>query len=269
VLTDLRGKTALITGAGSGIGRAMALRFAQDGAYVIVVDRDHDSAFGTRALLGEHASCEIVDVADPEDVEALAERAWRTHGSIDLLCNNAGILGPRSDLVWEIPDPAWRAVLDVNVLGSLNLIRSFVPRMIRQATPAHIVNTASMLGLTRSPVVAPYTASKHALVAITETLALQLRAENTQVGVSMLCPGPVATNLSKVAATSAVMTGQDAKASGLARQTLGYDPTPLDPAKLADTVLDAIHSDRFYVFPNAGSRERIASYSAELLAAFD
>jgi 1-deoxy-11beta-hydroxypentalenate dehydrogenase len=255
--------TALVTGGGSGIGRALAQRFARAGARVIVVDRNADDAAATSELLGAAGSWHQADVSRPDEVEHLAATVWDNYGGVDLLCNNAGVLGPHGDPLWEIPAEEWSAVLAVNVLGCVHAIQSFVPRMIRRGTSAHIVNTASMAGLTRSPIVPPYAASKHALVAITETLSTQLQARHPSIGVSLLCPGPVTTAL----VDHADRPGEARTQPDLAREAIGAHVSHLDPAVVAEAVVDAVLSGRFYVFTNPGSRERLDAYYVALLEA--
>lgn len=191
--TDLSGRTAVVTGAGSGIGRSLALLLAARGASLHLADLRGPAAEAVAELVraeGGTAHAHTVDVADPAAVEALADAAF-AGGPVDLLFNNAGI-GLAGDVVdTELAD--WKRLLDVNLMGVVHGLRSFLPRLTAQASPVHVVNTASMAGLVAVPGLAAYSATKHAVVGLTEALALELR--HTNVRVSALCPGVIATDI--------------------------------------------------------------------------
>src|SRR5829696_4393189 len=161
-MRELTGKVAVVTGAGSGIGRALASRLAAEGMRVVVADLGAGALTGTeRMLRGEGATVLAVptDVASEAEVEGLAERAYAAFGAVHVLCNNAGVVG-RFGAVWEQSDADWQLVLGVNLFGPLHGIRAFVPRMLRQGEPAHIVNTVSEAGFTSRPYTSVYNASK-------------------------------------------------------------------------------------------------------------
>jgi NAD(P)-dependent dehydrogenase (short-subunit alcohol dehydrogenase family) len=189
---SLRGKTAVVTGAASGIGRALALRLAREGMRLVLADVD-------RRRLKEVASALPGSLAVPTDVsrssqvEALAAKAYSRFGAVHLLCNNAGVAGYGT--LWEIPLARWRRVVAVNLWGAIHGCLAFVPRMIAQGGAAHVVNTASMAGLVTPPQAGPYSATKHAVVALSEALVQDLALKGAPIGVSVLCPGWVATRL--------------------------------------------------------------------------
>jgi len=182
---SLRGKTAVVTGAASGIGRALAHRLAREGMRLVLADVDRRAlAQLSRELPG--AMAVRTDVSRMADVEALADEAYARFGAVHLLCNNAGIAA--YGRVWEVPLARWRRVVAVNLWGVIHGCLAFLPRMIAQRGPAHVVNTASMAGLVTPPLGGPYSASKHAVVAVSEALAQDLAGQGSAVGVSVLCP---------------------------------------------------------------------------------
>ncbi len=191
------GKTAVITGAGSGIGAALATLAAAQGMNLVLADINRDDLDAVASTLGNIPMLvQQTDVADPVAVQALADASWDRFGSVELLCNNAGVVpGGRHRAVWEYAVEDWRWAFGVNVDGVVNGIRSFVPRMIAEGRPGHIVNTASVAGFVSGAGSAVYGASKHAVVRITEALYAGLADIGAGIGVTMLCPGLVATRI--------------------------------------------------------------------------
>lgn len=266
---DLSSKIAVVTGAGSGIGRGLAERLADAGAHVIAADVSEEGLRETAESIGpDRCTIRGTDVSDPASFGALADFVWSTFGRVDVLCNNAGVLGPQGDPLWDVPLEDWHRVLSVNFFGILNGIRAFVPRMVDAASPAHIVNTASMEGFVPGSIVPQYGVSKHAAVALTEILRLQLEARESPIHVAALCPGPVATSIvateqsrsDNADAGSQDDWGRKAHAASTVRR--------LTPHEVADDVLDALEHRRPYIFPNDGSRERIEERMERIWAAF-
>lgn len=188
------GQVAVVTGAASGIGRAMVGAFAARGLAVVLADVEQealDRAVGELSAGGATALGARVDVRTPDDLEALAAKVQAEFGRVDVLCNNAGVIVPRAP-VWEQSYADWRWIVDVNLHGVANGLRAFVPAMVA-AGRGHIVNTASMAGLTTIPGGGngAYSATKHAVVGLSETLRLELADAAPEVGVTVLCPGPV------------------------------------------------------------------------------
>ncbi|CAN5122389.1 SDR family NAD(P)-dependent oxidoreductase [soil metagenome] len=186
--------TAVITGAGSGIGRAIALQLSREGAVVHCVDRNLTNATAVAAECGTGVAHQV-DVTDVAAVQALADQIFAT-GPVDVLINNAGIAHSGKIIDSEVDD--WRRLLDVNVMGVVHGLHAFLPRMLAQKTPAHIVNTASGAGLFASPGIGPYCASKHAVVGLSSVLAAELHG--TSIEVTILCPGIVNTPIIQTAA---------------------------------------------------------------------
>lgn len=194
-ILKIRGGVAVITGAASGIGAALARHAASLGMRLALADWNEDDL----EKVARSLPCEVVamrtDVSSEKDVVALADRTYKEFGQVDLLFNNAGVLS--SGQCWEIDAETWEKSLSINVGGVVNGIRTFVPRLIDAYRPARIINTASVGGFFSAPLMSPYTASKFAVVSITETLAVELAAIGSNVAVSLLAPGAVKTNILK------------------------------------------------------------------------
>lgn len=198
-MKNLSDRVAVITGAASGMGAAMAWRFARSGMKIVVSDIDGDAAAATRDALvaaGHDAIAVRTDVASADDVGRLADAAYAHYGAVHLLCNNAGVVpGGRHRLVWEYPLEDWKWSLDVNLFGAVHGIRSFIPRMLAQNVEGHVVTTASVAGLVSGAGSVPYSAAKHAVVRVTEALYAGLRERGAPIGVTVLCPGLVNTRI--------------------------------------------------------------------------
>jgi len=198
-LTTLQGKTAVVTGAARGIGRALVEELLHRGASVCLADIDVDALETTTAQLaqrvppGQRLLAQPTDVARPESVAALAEVAWREFGTVDLLCANAGVTTAYGGAPDEMPLPDWHRQFDVNVFGVIHCLQAFLPRLRAQASSSHVLITASSAGLLPTANRAAYCASKHAVVGLGESLFLQLKG--TSIGVTLLCPGVTATRM--------------------------------------------------------------------------
>jgi len=249
---QLDGKTAVVTGAASGIGRALAARLTAEGMHVVAADVEKD------ALEGAAADTFVVDVSDGAQVDALAAYAYERYGTVDVLCNNAGVFS--GGLMWQrsIADFEW--TLGVNLWGILHAIRAFVPRMLATGTPAHIVNTSSMAGLCTNAFSGPYTTSKFAALAATECLAHDLAATGAPIKVSALVPGAVAT---RIAASSrnrpAGLPPGGGDDAAFVEQTL-EDFTReqgAQPDDVAALVVEAIRTDTFLVPTRPSYAEQI------------
>lgn len=193
---QIDGAVAVITGAGSGIGRSLALALARGGAaqvYACDIDTQRAEAVTAElAAMGTPATAITLDVADAGAVGGLAERVYEEHGRVDVLCNNAGVGHAGAAAECELED--WRRIVEINLMGVVHGVHHFVPRMIAQGGgPSHIINTASMAGLVPSANMAPYTMSKYGVVGMSECLALELREHG--IGVTALCPGIINTDI--------------------------------------------------------------------------
>jgi NAD(P)-dependent dehydrogenase (short-subunit alcohol dehydrogenase family) len=258
-MNEFSGKVAVVTGAASGIGLALATRFAQEGMKVVLADIEAAPLEAARSALAARGAAALAvrtDVSREEDVKRLADAAFEAFGNVHVLCNNAGVTGGfGADGIWNVAREDWEWVLGVNFSGVLYGIRQFVPRMLARAVAGHIVNTASVAGLVTSGTGAPYTVSKHAVVALTELLYKDLRARNAQLSASVLCPGWVDTKIIE----SARNRPQELNAGGAAQATpeqllrlaavRGFLKSGFRPEAIADLVLEAIRGDAFYVVP--------------------
>lgn len=252
-MDQLRGLTAVVTGGGSGIGRSLCVSCANEGMNVVVADveveRAKDLASELSGQVGIGALGVGCDVSSASSVDALADAAFAEFGAVNLLCNNAGV-GQTGRIV-DSPLEDWDWVFSVNVFGVVNGVRAFVPRMRAQDGPGHVLNTASLSGLFALKGIGVYTASKYAVMAISETLRLELgRAD---IGVSVLCPGPT---LSRI--------GETMRHVGLPADAPRPDMTAppddmaylglLDPDDVACAALDGIKANRLYIFSHAAGR---------------
>jgi len=263
-MTELRDRVAVVTGAGSGIGRALAERFATEGMRVVVADLDEARARETEALVqarGAQALAVQVDVQRAAAVEALAARALEAFGAVHVLCNNAGIAGFARPS-WEQPLEGWQDVLGVNLWGVIHGIRTFVPIMLRQGTEGHIVNTASMAGLMSLPLLSPYHATKFAVVSISESLHMELVMTGAPVRVSVLCPGFVRTNIGAAEQQSPRSEAEAAMLEAFRRLIA----EGLDPAVVAERVVEAIRAERFWVFSHPELVAAVQQRAAAIVA---
>ena len=260
-MQDLAGKTAVVTGAASGIGRAMARRWAREGMSVVLADVDEPAlaeAVAEVADVGPAAVGMRVDVTSATDQEALLALTIEQFGRAHLVCNNAGVAGPAGRAPHEMTVEDWRWVLDVDLWGVIHGTRTFVPHLLAHGD-GHIVNTASQSGLTSGSVIgAAYYAAKHAVVALSECQYHDLARRAPGVGVSVLCPGAVATN---------IMQGERHRPEHLQSQP-APEPTPeaeamtaamaeviesgRPPDEVADLVHDAVINDEFYIYTDPG-----------------
>jgi NAD(P)-dependent dehydrogenase (short-subunit alcohol dehydrogenase family) len=254
---DLSGKTAVITGAASGMGRAFAERFAAAGMNVVLADVEAprlDEAAAAVAAQGVDTLAVPTDVSDADAVDRLRDKAIERFGRVNLVCNNAGVAGGMApDGSIRIED--WKWVLGVNFWGVVHGHRSFLPHLLEHGD-GHIVNTASMAG--HFPGHSPYSASKWAVVAISEGLYQQLKMLGSQVGVSCLCPGWVATDIGtsernrpEWAAPNALEEPNDNMAM-IRDFVLDQLRSGMPPADVADLVHDAVVGGRFWIFTDMG-----------------
>jgi NAD(P)-dependent dehydrogenase (short-subunit alcohol dehydrogenase family) len=273
-MRELKGRTAFVTGGASGIGLALAQTFAQEGMNVMLADIEPgalDLAVRTLAEFGPQIRSVHSDVADADSVERAAQATEAAFGRVHVVCNNAGVaVGGGIDL---ISVESWRWVIDVNLMGVLHGIRSFLPRMRSHGEGGHIVNTASMAGLNAGLGFSPYAASKFAVVAMSEGLARQLRPHG--IGVSVLCPSFVRTRISESGRNRLARYGKAPALhpASLTGMTVGEIArrvqTGLDPARVAARVLSAIRENDLYVFTHPNMREEVDERFAAIQAAMD
>lgn len=272
MMEDLKGKTAVVTGGASGIGRAMAGRFAAEGMNLVLGDIE-ESALQTAQseLAAEGASVVTLrtDVSRAEDIEALADLAYDTYGAAHVLCNNAGVaLGGTA---WTATARDWEWLLGVNLWGVIHGIRAFVPRMIAQGDECHVVNTSSGAGLHTRAFLGVYGATKHAVVAISEAMYHELRFTGTKVGVSVLCPAVVNTRIGE-AGRNRPAGLQDAEEAANPAQMEAMEQAfraslaaGLAPDEVAHAVVSAIKENRFYILTHEETRTRVRTRFEDIL----
>ena len=251
---DISGKTAIVTGAASGIGLGIATALAEAGANVVMADIQKDAVeAAAHALSGTNKQVMAmrIDVTQEASVlNALAE-AERKFGKLHIACNNAGVPMHGTKLV-DVPVKDWEFVIGVNVWGIIHGIRHFVPAILKHGEEGHIVNTASVAGFQnrRGTNQGPYSMSKYAALSLSEALEHEL--EGTNIGVSVLCPGPIATNIARGARNRPEhMGGPQDSARNEEVLTERLVQTGLDPKKVGDRVVDAIRTKTFYAFVSA------------------
>lgn len=250
---EFDGKVAVITGAASGFGRAFAQKAAALGMKLVLADVDGDAlAACVTALCDEGAEAVGVatDVSQSAQVEALAQTALDTFGKVHLLFNNAGV--GTGGFLWENTENDWTWVLGVNVMGVAHGVRVFAPIMLRQKEPAHIVNTASVAGLLAPPAMGVYNVSKHAVVALTETLYHDLNIVGGEVGCSLLCPAFVPTGIAEShRARPEALRNMEAptRSQAVAQVQLqrAVKSGKLSAADVAELTFDAVRERRFYI----------------------
>lgn len=259
-MRDFSGKTAVVTGAASGIGRALSIAFGQRGAKVVLADVDGDALAAAKRdveAVGAQALDVVTDVTQEASVDALADAAWDRFGGVHVLCNNAGVLIRGSMMDADRKD--WEWILGVNLWGVIHGIRAFVPRMQASGEEGHVVNTASEAGHFAGDGYSVYNTSKFAVVGLTESLARDLK--NTKIGVSMLCPGQVETG---------IFTNTNRPAEF---QKNGAD-TPMDrrvaenvmePSDVAAKVITGIEDGALYVFSHEDEARLLISKRSERL----
>lgn len=242
-MKDFNGKTAVVTGAASGIGRALSVSFAQRGANVVMADVEAGSLEAARAELAAMGGDTLgvpTDVTKEEAVDALADAAWERFGGVNIVCNNAGVLIRGNMLDAERKD--WEWILGVNLWGVVNGVRAFVPRMIASGEEGYIVNTASEAGHFAGDGYGVYNTSKFAVVGLTESLARDLR--NTKIGVSMLCPGQVETGIF----TNTNRPSEFQKEGDDDPMDRRVAENVMEPADVAAKVLAGVEAGELYIF---------------------
>ena len=255
-MNTFQGKVAVVTGAASGIGRALAERCAKEGMKVVLADIEEQALLQTsRDLAAQGAQTLAVptDVSQAGEVEALSRKAFETYSAVHLLFNNVGVGAGKT--TWESTLADWEWVLGVNLWGVIHGIHFFVPRMLEQRAESHIVNTSSIGGLTSGPGLSVYMASKHAVVSLSETLYHELTLRGASIGVSLLCPGFVKTRIQdsqRNRPASLQNAPDETKPSHLeAGQQFLQQAIQggMSPRHVADTVFGAIGEERFYIYP--------------------
>lgn len=269
-MREFKDKVAVITGAASGIGRAMADRCVQEGMKVVLADVELEPLAKTEASMKASGATVLAvrtDVSQARDVEALAQETLEAFGAVHLLCNNAGV--GTSAAIWEITIADWEWVIGVNLWGVIHGVRVFVPIMLEQDTECHIVNTASIFGLISGPGSGAYKVTKHAVVTLSETLHHELAERGARVKVSVLCPGAVSTRIMESArnrpghfpTTQPLHPASAARLEALRQLVAAGMP----PGQVADAVFEAIRKDQFYILTHPEGKESVRTRMEDIL----
>ena len=269
-MKTLKDKVAVVTGAAGGIGRALVQAFVDEGMKVVMAGINAqrlEAAADAFREKGADVTVAAADVSKADEVTALADKAVERYGAVHLLCNNAGV-SYTTGSSWETPLEGWAWVLGVNLMGIVHGIHAFLPRMLEQEGEAYIVNTASNSGLVMNSYAVPYGVSKHAVVALSESLHLELLSRRANVNVSVLCPGPVDTEIVDAAYRNLPSTipGPDLSDEEqiVEKAYRQYLAQGLNPDEVARQVVSAIREKRFYVFTH-DYREAIEKRMQNLL----
>jgi len=272
-MKEFQGKVAVVTGAASGIGRALAERCAQEGMRVVLAGINEQTLMqASQELRDEGASVLAVqtDVSKAGDVEALAQKAFDTYGAVHLLFNNAGV--GAGTIIWESTLADWEWTMDVNLWGVIHGIRAFVPRMLAQDTEGHIVNTASIAGLTSGPGLGIYKVTKYGVVTLSETLYHELALRGAKIKTSVLCPGFVKTRIMDGARNRPARLQNDPaevkmgpESVALIQFMLQAVEAGMSPEQVADIAFQAIRDETFYILTHPETKEAIRVRMEDML----
>ena len=261
-MQDVEGRVAVVTGAASGIGRALIDRFAAAGMKVVLADVEAEALEKAEAEVqstGAETLAVVTDVSQRASVDALAAAVTERFGGTNVLCNNAGVSGGGGSL-WETTERDWAWVMGVNLMGVVHGIQAFLPGMVARGEPGHVVNTSSVLGLATGGG-SIYGVTKHAVTRLTEGLWYDLRAAGAPIGASVLCPGMIATNIiSSGRNRPDDLKNPDTAAGAEGEQRMQFvkdlfAKEGMPPSEVADMVFDAIGAERFYVLTHPESEK--------------
>ncbi|HZP35602.1 MAG TPA: SDR family NAD(P)-dependent oxidoreductase [Methylomirabilota bacterium] len=250
----LEGRVAVVTGAASGIGLALCQRFAAEGMKMVLADIEAGPLAAAEAMVRRTAPAvraSRVDVSNPDDVERLARETYEAFGAAHVVCNNAGVAVLGAAHEHSLAD--WQWVINVNLWGVIHGVRAFLPRMLAGGDEGHIVNTASMAGLTTAPFMSVYDVTKHGVVALSEAMYKEALMTGSPIGVSVVCPGLIDTNIMRSSRNRPAELAEAGKAGPMA-QAFGQNladrlSTGYPPSEVAGQVVDGIREGRFYIVP--------------------
>ena len=252
-MKDFKGKVAVVTGGASGIGRALAERFGSEGMKVVLADVEEEALKQAEAEFrekGVDVLGVVTDVSKAAAIENLAQQTLDAFGKVHIVCNNAGVAGAWGS-VWENTLDDWNWIMGVNLWGVIHGVRTFVPIMLQQDEPGHIVNTASLAGLMNGSGI--YGVTKQAVVALSESMFNELKTANAKIGVSVLCPGWVNTNIIDARRNRPAELANSIDASHLPQAEAidtavrNFLKNGMAPSAIADQVFEAIQNETLYI----------------------
>ena len=275
-MKDLNNKVAVVTGAGSGIGRGIAEHAAKAGMRLVLADINEEGLNETLTMVkscGVEAISSVTDVSSLDEVENLASQTYETFQNCHLLFNNAGVLGPAS--LSEVNREMYDWLININLGGCFNGVHAFLPRMKASGEESHIIATCSTSGFIAYPMLSLYSASKFGIRGLMTSLRAELAMSNSNVGVSIVCPGEVTTNI----VNSTFQSNESAENKPVA----DIDPTamlevaaedaqntyPISPLEAAQGIFAGIKNKEFYIFTHKGYKRQLEDISSEYLEAFD
>lgn len=261
-MKQFQDRVAVITGGGSGLGRAMAHRFAAEGMKIVLADMDEKAMAATQAeLTGKGAAALSVrtDVSQAEQLDALAEKTLQAFGAVHIVANNAGVA--EGGAVWENTLADWQWVLGVNVWGVIHGLRTFTPIMLKQGSEGHIINTASVAGLLSPPGMGIYCVSKHAVVTLSETLYQDLAERNARIKCSVLCPAFVPTGIADSARNRPAQLAERQKSDKdlaqeeAVRHAIAHGK--ISAEQVAEAVFQAVRDEKFYILTHKRIKDSV------------
>jgi NAD(P)-dependent dehydrogenase (short-subunit alcohol dehydrogenase family) len=271
-MKTFKDRVAVVTGGASGLGRAMAWRFAHEGMKIVLADIEKDSLDKTEAEFREAGFTAIgvrCDVSKGTEVEALAEKTLRDFGAVHVVCNNAGVAP--GGLLWEQTEKDWEWAMGVNVWGVIHGVRVFTPIMLKQGDEGHIINTASVAGLLSLPGMGVYCLTKHAVVTLSECLHHDLAAHTDKLRCSVLCPAYVPTRISESERNRPALLRDPDKpksAEDLAREEQlrhAVQSGKISAEQVAELVFEAVRDSRFYILPHQKIKPAIETRLQDIL----
>ncbi|MGB0658466.1 MAG: SDR family NAD(P)-dependent oxidoreductase [Gammaproteobacteria bacterium] len=268
-MKEFKGKTAVITGAASGIGYALAEKFANEGMNIVLADIEQDAldiAVKKISNIGVESFGINIDVMHKDSVDYLFNESVKAFSKVHILCNNAGVASTVvADGIWELDEKDWDWVLGVNFYGTLYGIQSFVPHMINHKEEGHVLNTISLAGIL--PGEAIYGVSKHAALALSESLWQGLRNIKSNIGASVLCPGFVNTNIIESNRNRPDHLSSSNKTNFILKKLASSVlKRGKEPNEIADTTFDAIKQNHFYILPHTSYDDMIKERFSRILA---
>ncbi|MDC1525915.1 SDR family NAD(P)-dependent oxidoreductase [Gammaproteobacteria bacterium] len=275
-MKNFNNKVAVVTGAGSGIGRGIAEHAAKAGMRVVLADINEEGLNETLALVkacGVEAIARVTDVSSLDEVENLASQTYETFQGCDLLFNNAGVLGPAA--LEEVNRDMYDWLININLGGCFNGIHAFLPRMKASGQESHIISTCSTSGFIAYPMLGLYSASKFGIRGLMTSLRAELQMSQSPVGVSIVCPGEVTTNIvnstfdSHEPARPSTSNSIDPAAMLEVAAEDAQNTFPISPLEAAEAIFAGIVNKEFYIFTHKGYKRQLEDISTEYLEAFD